>query len=794
MKFSENWLRERVAIDATREALVERLTMAGLEVEGVEPIGDGLDLVVVAEILSAEPHPNADRLRVCRVSTGDAAAPVTIVCGAPNARAGLRAPLARPGARLPNGTTIRVAAVRGVESHGMLCSAAELGLAADASGLLELPGDAPVGAPLAQWLGLPDASLELKLTPNRPDCLGMEGLAAEVATLFDAPRRALEVPVVAVTSPRAPPIRIDAPAACPRYLGRAIEDVDPSRPTPQWMVERLRRAGIRSISAIVDCTNYVMLELGQPMHAFDLDRIGGGIVVRMAREGERLVLLDEREVALDPGFLVIADAGAPLAVAGVMGGHGSRVTDATRHLFLESAHFAPDAIIGRARKLGLHTDASHRFERGVDPALPERALERLSALLLEVVGGRAGPIVRAEHPDALPSRPEIRLRRERLARVLGMSIRDGRVEAILRGLDMRVEAGADGWTVVPPTRRFDLSIEEDLIEEVARVHGYDAVPTRLPGVGGRVAAPTEARVPDSVLRGVLTTRGYVEAINFAFVPPAWLEAWQLAEGAIALANPLSADLAVMRTALLPGLVDAIRRNLARQQTRVRLFETGRVFRAGPDGPVETQRVALAACGSAAAEQWGVRARPMDWYDLRGDVEHLFALLGAARADIQLEPASDPWLHPGRSALVRRDGAAIGRVGVLHPRLAKRLDLGLDVHVAEFDLDPLVARELPRATAISPFPQVRRDLALVVPDEVPFAALAASVRRAAGAVLKDLVLFDEYRGPGMPAGRRSLAIGLILQDDSRTLTDPDVDAVVSAVTDAAGAEFRATLRA
>jgi phenylalanyl-tRNA synthetase beta chain len=793
MKFSENWLRDLVAIDAPREALVERLTMAGLEVEGVETLGEGLVEVVIAEILAVESHPNADRLRVCRVSTGTDAMPVTIVCGAPNARPGLRAPLARPGARLPNGMAIRVASVRGVESHGMLCSASELGLSTDAAGLMELPADAPVGMPLAEWLGLPDASIELKLTPNRPDCLGMEGLAAEVAALFDAPRRAIEVPAAPVTSARTLPIKIDAPAACPRYLGRVIEDVDPSRPTPSWMAERLRRAGIRSISAIVDCTNYVMLELGQPMHAFDLERIDEGIHVRMAGARERITLLDGREVELDPGFLVIADARGPLAVAGVMGGYGSRVTDATRHLFLESAHFAPDAITGRARKLGLHTDASHRFERGVDPALPERALERLTGLLLEVVGGRAGPVTRAEHVDALPARPSILLRRERLARVLGMAIPDVRVEAILRGLDMRTEAHAEGWSVMPPSRRFDLAIEEDLIEEVVRVHGYDAVPTRLPSGGGRIAAPTETRVPESVMRCVLTTRGYVEAINFAFVPSAWLEAWQLHDGAIALANPLSADLAVMRTALLPGLVDAVRRNLTRQQSRVRLFEVGRVFRAGADGPVETDRVALAACGSAAAEQWGVRARPMDWYDLRGDVEHLLALLGTARADVRFEPASDPWLHPGRAAVVLRDGREIGRVGVLHPGLAARLDLGVDVHVAEFDLEPLLARELPRATTVSPFPQVRRDLALIVADDLPFAALAALARRVAGTSLKDLILFDEYRGPGLPAGRRSLAIGLILQDDSRTLTDPDVDAVVAAVVHAAGAEFGATLR-
>lgn len=794
MKFSENWLRDLVGIDASREALVERLTMAGLEVENVEAIGEGLAEVVVAEILAAEPHPNADRLRVCRVATGAGTEPQTIVCGAPNARAGLRAPLARPGARLPNGAAIRVATVRGIESHGMLCSAAELGLSEDASGLLELPADAPVGTPLAEWLGLPDASFELKLTPNRPDCLGMEGLAAEVATLFDARRRTIAVSPAPVTSERTLPVRIAAPAACPRYLGRVIEGVDPGRPTPRWMVERLRRSGIRSLGAIVDCTNYVMLELGQPMHTFDLERIEREIVVRMAQPEERLTLLDAREVALAPDFLVIADAREAVAVAGIIGGQASRVTDTTRDLFLESAHFTPDAIIGRARRLGLHTDASHRFERGVDPALPERALERLTGLLLEIVGGRAGPIVRAEHPEAMPPRPFIRLRRERLARVLGTTVPDDRVAAILRGLDMRVEPDAEGWTVVPPSRRFDLAIEEDLIEEVARVHGYESIPTSLPVGGTRVAAPTEARVPDSLLRAVLSTRGYVEAINFAFVAPGLLEAWQLDGGSIALANPLSADLAVMRTSLLPGLVEAVRRNLARQQTRVRLFETGRVFHAGADGPIETVRIALAACGSAAAEQWGVRARPIDWYDLRGDVEHLLALLGAARNALRIEAAGDPWLHPGRSAIVRRDGLVIGRIGELHPRLSARLDLGADVYVAEFDLEALVARELPRAVPVSPFPQVRRDLALVVDEGVPYAALAALCRRVAGPKLKDLVLFDEYRGAGLPAGRRSLAIGLILQDESRTLTDPEVDAAVTAVVDAAGKEFGATLRA
>ena len=792
MKFSENWLRSLVRVDADRATLCRRLTMAGLEVEGVEVLGEGLDGVVVGEIVAAERHPQADKLQVCRVSTGSGE-PLQIVCGAPNARVGLKAPLATIGARLPNGMAIARAALRGVESHGMLCSAKELGLDGDHAGLLELPTDAPVGAPLAQWLGLPDAAIELKLTPNRPDCLGMRGLAAEVATLFDAARADTTVAAVPAVSQATRPVRVDAPTDCPRYLGRVVEGIDPTAKTPAWMAERLRRAGVRPISAVVDCTNYVMLELGQPMHAFDHDRLRGAVVVRRAAAGERAKLLDEREVALDPGFLVIADDGGPVAVAGVMGGWDSRVTDATRNVFLESAHFAPAAIIGRARKLGLHTDASHRFERGVDPELPRIAIERLTGLLLEIAGGTPGPVVVAEHPQALPPVPTIRLRAARLARVLGMDVPRPRVGAILAGLGMQVGEDADGWTVRPPSARFDLAIEEDLIEEVVRVHGYEQVPVRIPSGVLQVETVTETRVDPAALRRALVARGYAECINFAFVPAALLARWGLDAGTVALANPLSADLAVMRTALLPGLVEAARRNLARQQGRVRLCEVGRVFRAavGGEAPTETLRLAGVVVGRAVAEHWDGDKRAVDFFDLKGDVEQLLAQTAAR--DVSFRAGAPAWLHPGRSAAVLRNGTEAGWIGALHPRLAAELDLGTDALVFELDLDPISIRSVPRAGELSRFPSVRRDIAVVVPKEVEWAALEAVARRAAGGFLRDLHLFDEYVGPGLKPDTRSLAIGLILQDESRTLTDADADASVDAVIAALGREFAAEWR-
>ena len=813
MKFSENWLRELVGIQADRARLVHAMTMAGLEVEEVTPLGEGLDGVVVAEIVGAEKHPQADRLQVCAVDAGQGA-PLQIVCGAPNARVGIKVPLAMVGATLPGGIAIKAAKLRGVESYGMLCSARELGVDADASGLLELPPDAPVGQPLAGYLGLPDASIELNLTPNRPDCLGMVGLAHDVAALFGSrvePMDAAEAPV-AGTARRG--IRLETGADAPRYLGRIVEGIDPAARTPLWLAERLRRAGVRPIGAVVDVTNYVMLELGQPMHAFDNDALEGDIVVRHARAGETLRLLDGSVVrfdaktaghgASDPdghdkrvligdtdSFVLIADDSKPLAVAGVMGGHDSRVTETTRNVFLEAAYFAPAAIMGRARKLGLHTDASHRFERGVDPELPRRALERATGLLLSIAGGKAGPVLAAENPGDLPQPVPVLLRRARLKRVLGVAVADAEVARILAALGMRVEATADGWRVVAPSRRFDIAREEDLIEEVARIFGYDNIPTATPSGALALAAEPEARIGELALREQLAARGYYEAVNLSFVSAELLARWGHADGLVPLANPLSADLAVMRPSLLPGLVEALRHNRARQQERVRLFELARVFRragavsgapakgdqgagAADEPPVETPSLAIAACGQARAEQWGEPARPLDFFDLKGELDALIGW-GGEPARWDLQPDGLPaWLHPGRGARVRRDGETVGYFGALHPQLARALDLGPDVHVLELALEPLLARRLPRAQPVPRYPSVRRDIAVELPEEVAWSRIEQVVRETLGDVLKAVRLFDRYSGKGIETGHKSLAMGLILQDESRTLTDDDAD--------------------
>ncbi|SFW62254.1 phenylalanine--tRNA ligase subunit beta [Luteibacter sp. UNCMF366Tsu5.1] len=782
MKFSENWLRELVTIDADRAALVHALTMSGLEVEEVTPLGDGLDGVVVAEIVAATKHPEADRLQVCTVDAGQGA-PLQIVCGAPNARVGIRVPLAMVGATLPGGIQIKAAKLRGVESFGMLCSAKELGIDADASGLLELPSDAPVGKTLAEYLGLPDASIELKITPNRPDVLGLQGLAHDVAALFGSRVEAIGATDAAVTIDTAREVKLEAGADAPRYLGRVIEGVDAKARSPLWLAERLRRAGIRPISAIVDITQYVMLELGHPLHAFDNDTLTGAVVVRHAAEGERLKLLDGNEAKLDASFVVIADDARPLAVAGIMGGFDSRVTDATQNIFLEAAHFAPSAIMGRARKLGLHTDASHRFERGVDPALPKRAIERATQLLLEIAGGKAGPVTVAERPEDLREHAPVMLRHARLRRVLGIDVAASEVARIFVALGMGVVEVADGWRITPPTSRFDIEREEDLIEEVARIHGYERIPTHVPAGEIALRAEPEARLTEMALRDQLAARGYFEAVTLSFVNADLLRTWGVDRDAVALANPLSADLAVMRTSLLPGLVEALRHNRARQQDRVRLFEVARSFHATGAAPDEIGRVAVVASGGARAEQWGEPSRPVDFFDLKGDLDALIAHTGEpSRWSVDATDLPS-WLHPGRGARVLRDGQAAGYLGALHPALAKALDLGPDVHVMELALEPLLARRLPSAAAVARFPAVRRDIAVELPEEVSWAAVEAAVRGALGDVLKEIRLFDRYAGKGIDEGRKSLAMGLILQDASRTLTDDDADARVA---DAVGA--------
>lgn len=792
MKFSENWLRSHVPTSVSRDELGAVLTAIGLEVEEVTALGAGLDHVVVARIVSAERHPEADRLQICQVDAGQGEH-LQIVCGAPNARPGLVAPLAMIGAQIGE-LKIKPAKLRGVDSNGMLCSARELGLDSDASGLFELPDDAPVGQTLVEYLGLPDASIEIKLTPNRADCFSIRGIAFDVAAACASEVVPFDAAPVAAVGTRELTIDLAAGAEAPRYVGRVIEGINARAATPLWMAERLRRSGVRPVSLLVDITQYVMLELGQPMHAFDLGTLQGSIGVRRSRAGETLKLLDGRDAALDDSFLLITDADRPIALAGLMGGFDTRVTDDTTAVFLEAAHFAPAAIMGRGRKLGLHTDAGHRFERGVDPALPRTAIEYATRLVLDLAGGTPAPVTEAVREADLPATASIGLRRARIARVLGIQIADADVERILRALGMEVVASADGWQVTAPSRRFDIAIEEDLIEELARIHGYEQIPTTLPGGASRIAMPSETRLDDLSVRRQLVARDLQETINYAFVDAGLLGQWQLHEDVVALANPLSAELAVMRPSLLPGLVATLGRNAARQLGRVRLFELGRSFHPqageGTPAPLETQRVAAAVCGDADPQQWGLATRKVDFHDLKGDLESLAAASGAV---LTFQPSQRPYGHPARSAEVLRDGVSLGWIGQIHPRLAKAMDIDVDVFAFELDLAPLAARQLPRAAELSRFPSVRRDLAFLVPEAAAWADLEATLRRAVGPLLRQVTLFDRYVGQGVEPGFKSLAMGLILQDKSRTLTDRDVESVVAEAVSAMEREHHARIR-
>lgn len=787
MKISENWLRERVDLGGiTRQQLLDRLTAAGLEVEAAEPVAPPLNGIVVARIESAVPHPNAAKLQVCQVNAGGPEL-LQIVCGAPNARAGLMAPLAMVGTTMPDGKAIGAAELRGVASFGMLCSASELGLDADASGLLELPDELVPGVSINEALGLDDVAIEIKLTPNRSDCLGVRGIARELSALFQRPLRTRAFGAITIAANERLPIRLEAGAACPRYMGRAVVGLDTNARTPLWMRERLRRSGLKSIHPLVDITNYVLLETGQPMHAFDLDALKGGIAVRFASSGEALELLDGRTVSLSPEFLGIADDEGLVAVAGVMGGARTKVGDQTRRVFFESAHFAPSAIMGRARKLGLTTDAAHRFERGVDPDAPGVALELATELCLQICGGVAGPIDLAERAGDLPRPAPVLLRQARLHRVLGIEVAAQTVQDLFERLGCQVLSDSAGWSVRPPAARFDLSIEEDLIEEVARLVGYEQVPAISP-VGSLVARiPSESRVERSELARRLVARDFREAITMAFVDRVQLDRFGLSSDVAALSNPLSADLAVMRPSLLPGLCAAALYNQRRQQQRVRLFEIGRVFLDG--GKREVDRVAAVAVGSAEREQWGLPARPVEFHDLLGD---LTALLGSRR-ELRLIPAQNSWAHPGRCAEVLIDGRAAGWIAQLHPRLNEQLDLTGDLLGFELDLELLAQWPVPLVSEVSRFPSMRRDLALVLPESVSFAAVAECLRRAAGEVLDGVELFDIYRGSNLPSGSRSLAIGLIFQAHSRTLVDAEVDRLMASCVELASSELGGSIR-
>lgn len=789
MIISEQWLREFVNPELETQALADRLTMLGLEVDSVEPAAAAFSGVVVGEIVAIEQHPDADKLRICQVASDEE--PVQVVCGARNAAKGLKIPFAKLGAVLPGDFKIKRAKLRGVESFGMLCAAAELGLAESSDGLLELPADAPVGTDFREYLQLDDQLIEVDLTPNRGDCLSMVGIAREVGT---ATHTAVKMPVVEPVAQQIEavlPVEIKAIEACPRYAGRVIRGVDAAAPTPVWMAERLRRAGVRSLSAVVDITNYVMLELGQPMHAFDLAKLDGGIVVRMAEQGEKLALLDGTEVELNDNTLVIADQAKAVAMAGVMGGEATAVADDSRNIFLESAFFNPDLLAGRARQYGLHTDSSHRFERGVDPALQEKAIERATQLILDICGGEPGETTLVHDEHHVPQKEAIALRAKRITRLLGIEFEKQDVIDILQRLGMGVAVLEDGWRVTPPSFRFDINMETDLIEELVRIYGYDRVPRTAAASSPVIKRDNEAQKPLSRFKSALVERGYQEAVCYSFIAPELQAAFEPELEAIPLANPISSELGVMRTSLIPGLVSTLQYNLNRQQKRLQLFETGLRFVQQGSETLQQGMIAGLISGSADVEGWNIESRAFDFYDLKADVEALLAPSGLD--NYRFEPLEHSALHPGQAALIMRDDEWVGVMGALHPKLAQKLKIKQKAFVFELSVAAISRGSIAQFSAVSEFPAMRRDLAVVLKQEISAQALVDCIRQAGPDFLQDVHIFDIYQGENLASGSKSVALGLILQDFSRTLNDEEVEAAMAAIVAALHKELDATLR-
>ncbi len=790
MQFPESWLRTMVNPGLTTAELAHLLTMSGLEVERCEPIAPAFSGVVVGEVRTVEKHPNADRLTVCRVGVG-AAAPLTIVCGAANVRAGMKVPCAQVGAVLPapssqDAMVIKGVTMRGIASQGMLCSARELGLSTDHSGLMELSADARPGHDVRDWLQLDDHVFVIKLTPNRADCLSVLGVAREVAALTRSALNPPRIEAVPATCDATFPVRISDPAGCGRFTGRVIRNVDGTGRTPDWMRQRLERAGQRCISALVDVTNYVMLELGRPLHVYDLAKLRGTIDVRFGRKGEQLKLLNEQVVGLESDILAITDDSGPIGLAGIMGGDSTKADAATRDVFLEAAFFFPDAIAGRARRYNFTSDASHRFERGVDFDNNVAGIERATRLILEICGGEPGPVV--DTIAALPERNPVRMRVARARKVIGIDVPADEMADIFARLALptRVEGRAEGASLVvtPPSYRFDLAIEEDLIEEVARVYGFERIPAEPPRARAAMRSQPESKRSLHALRAQLAVSGYREVINFSFVEPDSESELAGNRDPIRLLNPIASQLSVMRSSLMSGLVGAVRYNVNRKATRVRVFEVGRVFLrspGAPDGPLEVadirqpMRVAAAAFGAAAPEQWGITGRATDFYDVKGDLE---ALLAPRRA--RLEPAAHPALHPGRSARVILDEQPVGWLGELHPRWQQKYEMPGPVVLFELDAAPLQAVDVPRYRPVSRFPPVTRDISITVPEAIRVQDVLEDLERHRPACVDAVRLFDLYRGPGIEMGEKSLAFRVLLQDTEKTLTDNEVDAALQQV--------------
>ncbi len=789
MKFSEKWLREWINPNLNTQELVHQITMAGLEVDSVEPVAGSFSGVVVGEVLSKEPHPDADKLSVCQVSDGNEQ--FQVVCGAPNVRAGLKVPFAKIGAVLPGDFVIKKAKLRGVESHGMLCAEAELGLSDSSDGLFELSAEATVGLDFRAYMHLDDHMIEVDLTPNRSDCLSIVGLAREVAVLNQQVLHMPRVSAVPKTIEDTFSVNLLAPEACPKYVGRVIKGVNVKAETPLWMKEKLRRSGIRSIDPVVDVTNFVMVELGQPMHAFDLNLLEGEIIVRMAAPEEKILLLDGQEVTLREDTLVIADQTKALAIAGVMGGEGSGVNEDTQDIFLESAFFAPLALAGKARSYGLHTDSSHRFERGVDFTLQAKAVERATQLLLEIVGGQPGPLVEKKESKYLPVREPVGLRYDKVTALLGVEIKKTEIEEILARLGLAAEKlTKEGIKVAVPGHRFDISIEADLIEEVGRIYGYNNLPVTEPVGSLALREQPEVVTPVSGVVDHLISLGYQEVVTYSFVEPKAQSALNPAVDGIPLANPISADMAVMRTSLWPGLLKAVSYNQNRQQSRLKLIETGLTFHRSGDQTIQKAHLGGVLAGRRAPENWTAGKEPFDFYDAKADLESLFRKLGG---EFRFAKGSHPAMHPGQCAEITHNGELVGYLGALHPSLYKKLDLNGSVFIYELSLEVLNHGKLPKFKEFSKFPEVRRDLAIIVNRQVQFADVRSEIEQVAGEWLSDIVLFDTYQGEGIDPNKKSLAIGVTWRHPERTLNDEEILLVFNGIVDALKSKFSAILR-
>lgn len=792
MKFSVQWLQEWLDSPVDAQTLATTFTMSGLEVESLEPAAGEFSGVVVGLVETESMHPDAKRLHCCQVNIGQRER-LPIVCGGVNVRPGLKVALATVGAKLPGGIEIKQGLLRGEPSHGMICSARELGLGEDKEGcILELPADAPVGQDVREYLTLNDHIIDIALTANRGDCLSIMGIARESSALLKVKNRSPKMAPVADTIKDGLKITLAAPQKCPRYLGRIIRNINLHVNTPIWMQERLRRSGIRSIHPVVDVTNYVMLELGQPLHAFNLENINAEIQVRLAQPGETLTLLDGRVLNLTAEDLVIADRDQPLALAGIMGGVTSGVTANTHHLFLESAFFTQVPLSLTARRHSLQSDSSYRFARGVDFELPLQAIERATQLLIEIVGGEAGPVVEKVDQAYLPKPATILLRRAQILRLLGIELSNQQVTQILQSLGMQVTEQASGWQVQTPSYRYDLTLEVDLIEELGRLHGYHQIPLQTMSVPMQAPQQSETQLSQSRLRALLVDRGYWEAITYSFVSPRLQEWLDPDQTPLALANPISSDLSVMRTSLWPGLLQALQYNQNRQIPRVRLFETGLCFLPPEEQPQQIAMLGGIVSGSVYPEQWGVASRPVDFFDVKGDIETLLALSGQSH-QYSWQPAEHPALHPGQSAELLRDGQVVGRLGALHPQVAEKSGVTAATYLFELKLDMIKSRQLNEFKGISKFPGVRRDLAITVAQATPAGAIEKLILKKAGKLLNNVQIFDVYQGQNIEKGQKSIALALTFQDATRTLKDEEIQVVVDNLINDLKQEFNAKLR-